>query len=221
MENYSKEKDLNSEVQKEDIPNIDDTQKLEDQDVKDQTCEAPEKGKENAEVIGESNTEDEMSSDSIIKELGVFNKKLKEENKRLTNELATIKDRLARVSSEYDNFRKRTIKEKEGIYTDACSDVLKNIFPTLDSLEKAVAVEGNPEDIKKGIEMTIKLFQNSLEKLQVEEISTTEGFDPNFHNAVMHVEDESFGKNEIVEVFQKGYKRGDKVLRYSTVKVVN
>lgn len=220
MDNSSDVKDLNSDIQNEINSENDNSEKIENQDIEStKTKEQGIESEDNKEV--KENAEDEMTPDSIIKELEVFNRKLKDENKKLTNELDVIKDRLARVSAEYDNFRKRTIKEKEGIYNDACSDVLKSVLPALDSLEKAIAVEGNAEDIKKGIEMTIKMFQNSLAKLEIEEISTEEGFDPNFHNAVMHVEDENYGKNQIIEVFQKGYKRGDKVIRYSMVKVVN
>lgn len=147
--------------------------------------------------------------------------KLKDENIKLSNELETLKDRLLRINAEYDNFRKRTAKEKEGIYSDACLDILKNILPVLDNLERAVSVEGTLDDLKKGIDMTLRQFKDSLKKLNVEEISTEEGFDPNYHNAVMHMVDENYGKNEIVEVFQKGYKRENKVIRYSMVKVAN
>lgn len=144
-----------------------------------------------------------------------------DENKKLSNELEALKDRLVRTSAEYDNFRRRTAKEKEGIYTDACEDVLKNMLPVLDNLERASTVQGSVDDIKKGIEMTMRQFKDSLEKLQVEEIATDGEFNPNHHNAVMHIDDDSYGKNTIVEVFQKGYKRGDKVLRHSMVKVAN
>lgn len=147
--------------------------------------------------------------------------KLQEENAKLSNEVETLRDRLLRMSAEYDNFRKRTAKEKEGIYSDACTDVLKNMLPVLDNLERAVSVEGSLDDLKKGIDMTLRQFKDSLKKLNVEEISTEEGFDPNYHNAVMHMVDENYGKNEIVEVFQKGYKRENKVIRYSMVKVAN
>nr|WP_055668422.1 nucleotide exchange factor GrpE [Desnuesiella massiliensis] len=147
--------------------------------------------------------------------------KVQEENAKLYNEVEVLKDRLLRISAEYDNFRKRTAKEKEGIYSDACTDVLKNMLPVLDNLERAVSVEGNLDDLKKGIDMTLRQFKDSLKKLNVEEISTEEGFDPNYHNAVMHMVDENYGKNEIVEVFQKGYKRENKVIRYSMVKVAN
>ena len=148
-------------------------------------------------------------------------RKLKDENNKLTNEVEALKERLVRITAEYENYRKRTTKEKEGIYTDACTDVLKEMIPVLDNLERAIAVEGSAEDIKTGVEMTIKGFKNSFEKLGVEEIDATGEFDPNYHQAVMHIEDESLGANSIAEVFQKGYKRGEKIIRYTVVKVAN
>ena len=120
-----------------------------------------------------------------------------------------------------DTFKVFRDTEKEGIYADACADVLKEVIPTVDNLERALAVDGSVEDLKKGIEMTIKGFQTSLEKLGVEEISVEEGFDPNMHQAVMHIQDENYDKNVVAEVFLKGYKKGDKVIRYSMVKVAN
>lgn len=181
---------------------------------------------EESEVHEDQEFEDieDSEEDSLEEEIMFLkkeNRNLGDENKKLDNELESLKERLVRTSAEYENFRKRTAKEKEGIYTDACEDVLKTMLPVLDNLERAVAVEGGMEDIKKGIEMTIRQFQSSLERLQVEEIDSKGEFNPHLHNAVMHIEDESYGKNEIVEVFQKGYKRGDKVLRYSMVKVAN
>lgn len=167
------------------------------------------------------NDEKILSLENLLEELQTSNRKLKDEKEKIENELNSIKDRLLRLSAEYENYRKRTAKEKEGIYTDACEDVLSNMLPVLDNLERAADVDGNEEDIKKGIEMTIRQFKDSLEKLQVSEISITEGFDPNLHNAVMHVEDNNLGEKEIVEVFQKGYLRGSKVIRHSIVKVAN
>ena len=165
--------------------------------------------------------EEIVSLEGLVEELQSSNKKLLDENNKLENELSAMKERIVRITAEYDNFRKRTAKEKEGIYTDACEDVLKNMFPVLDNLERASNVNGSIEDIKKGIDMTIRQFNDSLSKLQVEEVPTDQGFDPNMHNAVMHIEDENFGEKAVVEVFQKGYKRGEKVLRYSMVKVAN
>ena len=148
-------------------------------------------------------------------------RKTKNENKALQEELDVMKDRLLRVTAEYENYRKRTTKEKEGIYSDAYVDVLKEILPILDNLERAVSADGSLEDLKKGIEMTIKGCQDSFAKLGVEEIDASGEFDPNLHNAVMHIEDESLGKNVVAEVFQKGYKKDEKIIRHTMVKVAN
>ena len=148
-------------------------------------------------------------------------RKSKEEVKKLTNEIEALKDRLLRQTAEYENFRKRTAKEKEGIYTDACADVIKELLPVADNLERAIAAEGSFEDLKKGIEMTMKGLDSAFEKLGVEEIDASGEFDPNMHQAVMHIEDENFDKHVVAEVFMKGYKRGDKVIRHSVVKVAN
>jgi molecular chaperone GrpE len=197
------------------------------EDLKDEAIET----EKNEDINSTVEAETDESSDDIVEEileekndkeneLDIM-RKLKDENKKLSNELDALKERLLRISAEYENYRKRTTKEKEGIYTDACTDVLKEMIPVLDNLERAIAVDGNVDDLKKGIEMTIKGFKNSFEKLGVEEIDSTGEFDPNLHQAVMHIEDENFEKNSIAEVFQKGYKRGDKVIRYTVVKVAN
>ena len=128
-------------------------------------------------------------------------------------------DKYLRMMAEYDNFRKRSAKEKEGVYADAYSDCIANLLPILDNLERASGSD-NFEAVKKGLEMTVKAFSDALEKMGVSEIET-KTFDPNLHNAVMHVEDEAFGESEIVEVFQKGYAKGEKVIRYAMVKVAN
>lgn len=146
---------------------------------------------------------------------------LMKEKEELSKELEDLKDKLARMAAEYDNYRKRTAKEKEGIYTDACADVLKELLPVKDNLERAVEVDGKLEDLKTGVNMTIRQFKDGLEKLGVDEIVTDGEFDPKYHNAVMHIEDKEYDKNVIVEVFQKGYKKGNKILRYSMVKVAN
>ncbi|MCH3964694.1 MAG: nucleotide exchange factor GrpE [Clostridium sp.] len=176
---------------------------------------------DSCEKESESDNVQSMKDQKVIKALKDENKNLNEENSRIKNELATLKDRLARTVAEYDNFRKRTAKEKEQIYTDVCEDVLKEVLPVLDNLERAVSIDGSADDLKKGVEMTMKQFNDALKKLDVEEIPVDGGFDPHLHNAVMHVEDESYAKNSVVEVFQKGYKKGDKVIRYSMVKVAN
>ena len=134
-------------------------------------------------------------------------------------------DKYLRLSAEYDNFRKRSLKEREGIYTESCCDVIAKLLPILDNLERAAQYNSGEvaeSAVGRGLEMTLKSFSETLEKLGVTEIEALgKPFDPNLHNAVMHVEDESVGENEIVEVFMKGYIKGDKVLRYSMVKVAN
>lgn len=173
---------------------------------------------ENTEAIENEEVEEIIEEYSETDDLSMI-RKLKDENKKLSNELDVLKDRLLRLTAEYDNYRKRTAKEKEGIYTDACTDVLKEVLPVADNLERALAVDGNVEDIKKGVEMTIKGFLNSLEKLGVEEIDTTNGFDPNVHQAISVVEDANLKTNDVAQVYQKGYKKGEKVIRYSMVTV--
>ena len=128
-------------------------------------------------------------------------------------------DKYMRMMAEYDNFRKRSAKEREGVYADAYADCIANILPILDNLERA-SQSDHLEAVKKGLEMTAKAFDDALSKMGINEIET-KTFDPNLHNAVMHVEDEAYGESEIVEVFQKGYAKGDKVIRYAMVKVAN
>lgn len=151
-------------------------------------------------------------------------KKYEAEIARLEGELADANDKYMRVCAEYDNFRKRSVKEREGVYADAYIDSLTQILPILDNLERAAQYSGDDSEhpLAKGLELTLKSFKEAMEKMGVAEIEALgQKFDPNVHNAVMHVEDENYGENEIVEVFMKGYIRGDKVLRYSMVKVAN
>ena len=137
--------------------------------------------------------------------------------------LAEEKDKYLRMLAEYDNFRRRTAKEKETIYGDATADTIKGLLPVIDTLERAAAGL-SPEDAEsplgKGITMTLKSASDALTKLGVEEVPT-ETFDPDIHNAVMHVEDESLPEGAITAVFQKGYRKGDHIIRYAMVQVAN
>ena len=137
--------------------------------------------------------------------------------------IAEANDKYTRLFAEYDNYRKRTLKEREGIYTDAYVDAVTEILPVLDNMERALQYKDNDaENIAKGLEMIMKSFSDTLSKMGVSEIEALGNtFDPNLHNAVMHIEDDNYGENEIVEVFMKGYVKGDKVLRHSMVKVAN
>lgn len=138
-------------------------------------------------------------------------------------EIKELNDKYLRLLAEYDNFKKRTVKEKEAIYTDAFMLSLTNLLPVIDNLERGLdAIEDKESGIYKGMEMILKQTQEIFEKMGVTVIeSVGKEFDPNIHNAVMHIEDETLGENIIAEEFQKGYMYKEKVLRYSMVKVAN
>ena len=149
----------------------------------------------------EVKAEPEVSSDEAIKEAN---------NKYL------------RLMAEYDNYRKRSQKEREALYGDIKADVVNKFLPVYDNLVRALDQPTEDEAYRKGVEMIMAQFNKTMEGLGVTEIdSIGETFDPNLHNAVMHVDDETKGENEVVEVFQKGFKLGDKVIRFAMVKVAN
>ena len=134
-----------------------------------------------------------------------------------------LNDRYLRMAAEYDNFRKRSQREREQAYTDAVSRAVTALLPTYDNLERAIKAETADTEYKKGVEMTMTQLTESLKGLNVTVIEASAGttFDPNYHNAVMHVEDEALGENVIAEVFQQGFQIGDKVIRHAMVKVAN
>ena len=141
----------------------------------------------------------------------------------LEAELAAAKEAHIRTLAEYDNYRKRSTREKEAAYGDAKAAALKELLPVLDNFDRALAAEdADAEVLRKGLEMISGSFLNILEKLGVESFGEVgEPFDPNIHNAVMHTEDESKGENEIAAVFSKGYRLGDRILRPAMVQVAN
>ena len=137
-------------------------------------------------------------------------------------EMAAANDRYLRLYAEYDNYRKRSQKERDSLYGDIKADVLTKFLPVYDNLERALALQFADEAYRRGVEMIMAQFKATMEKLGVTEIeSLGKKFDPNLHNAVMHVEDEEKGESEIVEVFQQGFRIGDKVIRFAMVKVAN
>ncbi|MBQ0135358.1 MAG: nucleotide exchange factor GrpE [Oscillospiraceae bacterium] len=142
---------------------------------------------------------------------------------KLVAELAAQKEAYLRLAAEYDNFRKRTAKEKEESFTNAKSTVFQDFLPVLDNFDRALEADtGAVEDFKKGIEMTYTQFLSVFTKYGVETFGEAgEQFDPNIHNAVMHVDDESLDTNVVTDVFQKGYKIKEKILRPAMVKVAN
>ena len=136
--------------------------------------------------------------------------------------LAAAEDKYLRLAAEYDNFRKRSAKEKESAWTDSKASTAAAFLPVYDNLERALKAPCTDEAYQKGVEMTMNQLKEVLNKLGIEEIpSLGEKFDPNYHNAVMHVDDDTVEDNTIVEVFQAGFKTGDKVVRFAMVKVAN
>ena len=136
--------------------------------------------------------------------------------------VAEQEDKFLRLCAEYDNFRKRTQKEKDGIYADATAKAVSALLPVYDNLERALKQETADEAYKKGVEMTMTGLRKAFESLGVTEIDAAGApFDPNIHNAVMHVEDEALGENTVAEVFQAGFMLGEKVIRFAMVKVAN
>ncbi len=154
--------------------------------------------------------------------------KLKGEVKKLSGELEgkskaydELNDKYLRMMAEYDNFRKRSQRERDGIYASAYEEALKEFLPMSDNLQRSLAYAGT-ENFAKGIEMIVNQFSDTLKRLGIEEYGKRgDPFDPNIHNAVMRTDDDSLGENTVAEVLQKGYRKGDKILRFAMVKVAN
>ncbi len=145
------------------------------------------------------------------------------ELKKKQQEIDALNDKYLRTVAEYDNFKRRTVKEKEQLYKDSACDIISQILPVIDNLERALAAFPDKEnDYYKGVEMVMRQTEEIFTKMGVEAIkSVGEEFNPELHNAVMHIDDDAYNDNTIVEEFQKGYKYKDKVIRYSMVKVAN
>lgn len=145
-----------------------------------------------------------------------------EQMEKLSEQLNEEKERYLRLMAEYDNFRKRSVKEKQQAYTDAKADALTAFLPIIDNLERAMESSVEGESLLEGVQMTLRQTQEILENCGIEEIEAMgTKFDPQLHNAMMHIEDEAFGEAQICAVFQKGYKIGDRVIRHSMVQVAN
>ena len=158
------------------------------------------------------------------KEKGItFTREQVEQMELAVKQLDTVKDQFVRLTAEYDNYRKRTTKEKDNIYQDAKADTIKAFLAVYDNLERAALSEGGEDSPhKKGLEMIFAQYKDILKSLGVEEIEAKgAAFDPEMHNAVMHIDDENLGENVVAQVFQAGFKMGDKVIRHSIVQVAN
>ena len=140
----------------------------------------------------------------------------------LRKALDAEKEKYLRLAAEYDNFRKRSQKEREALYADVRADTVTKLLPVYDNLSRALSQECSDAAFFKGVEMTMAQLKAIFEKMDITEIPAVgETFDPAVHNAVMHIEDDKYGEGEIVAEFEKGFKMGDKVIRFSTVQVAN
>lgn len=196
-----------------------------------------EEKKETAEVIPEAETKIETETETVQveeeteklsfkdkKKASAELKKVRTQLEEANQSLEEVKDRYTRLCAEFENYKRRTGKELDARYSDAKGDVWKSVLPVIDNFERALAQETDESNAsyKQGVEMIYRQLTEAMKAAGVEEIEAMGAeFDPEFHNAVMHVDDESVGANIIVDVFAKGYKMGDKVLRYSMVKVAN
>lgn len=188
---------------------------------------------ENTETAAEENAADKETASDEKKEepekKGLFknkNAKYEIEIEELGTKLAEAQDRFQRTLAEFDNFRKRTMKEKASMYDDGVRDTIEKLLPMFDNLERAISsVEGKVDEndpLLKGVKLTDKQLKEILAAMGVEEIKALgEKFDPNLHAAVAHVDDENYGENEVIYDMLKGYKYKDKVIRHSMVKVAN
>lgn len=174
--------------------------------------------KEQAEEASEENAKTEKTEETASEEISAEQKRIEELEKQLGDE----KDKYLRVAAEYDNFRKRSVNDRLNAVADAQAKVITEILSVIDNFERAMDAECSDENYKKGVEMIFKQYTGILDKLGVTEIKALgEPFDPNIHHAVNQVEDENFGENTVCQVFQKGYKLGDKVIRCAMVVVAN
>ena len=175
---------------------------------------------ENTEAEAAEETAEETPEETPAKEKKA--KKKKEKGPSKDEEIAALNDKYLRLYAEYDNFRRRSQKEKSDIYAEVKANAVADFLPVYDNLVRALAAPTEDEAYRKGVEMIMTQFGHTLEKLGVTQIPALgEKFNPELHNAVMHCDDEEKGENEIVEVFQEGFKLGDKTIRASMVKVAN
>lgn len=181
--------------------------------------EVPAEEMESEEISEEIIEEDASAEDATEEEAG---ESLEAKIKALEEAAAADKDKYLRLLAEYDNFRKRSIQEKLNAFSDATAKAALEVISVIDNFERAMAADCTDENYKKGVEMIYGQFLEVIKKLGVEEIDALgKEFDPNLHNAVSQVEDESFGENTVSQVYQKGYKLGDKVIRCAMVVVAN
>lgn len=173
-----------------------------------------------AKVENEEKVQEESTSG--VEELNNKEKELNEKLSKVKDELEDIKDRHTRLIAEFDNLKKRSAKEREGLYNSIMSDVISSFLPVIDNLEKAAEAESKDEEYKKGIELVLKQFKDVLSANGAKEIEAVgQPFDPELHEAVSMIQDENLGEKIVASEYRKGYKIGNKVIRHSMVVVAN
>ena len=185
---------------------------------------AEEKIPQTEEAAEKNETAEKTTKGKKKKEKGyTFTREQVEQMELVAKQLESVKDQFVRQTAEYENYRKRTTKEKENIYQDAKADTIKEFLAVYDNLERAAASEGGEDSPhKKGLEMIFQQYKDILAKLGVTEIEAAgKPFDPEKMNAVMHIDDENFGENEVAQVFQAGFELNGKVIRHAIVQVAN
>ncbi len=187
----------------------------ETQATQEEAPQADAAGEEKAEKAGKAKKKKEKGF--------TFTREQVEQMELAAKQLEAVKEQFVRLTAEYDNYRKRTAKEKDGLYQDAKADTIKAFLAVYDNLERAASSEGGEDSPhKKGLEMIFTQYKEILQKLGVEEIEALgRPFDPEKHNAVMHIDDESLGESVVAQVFQAGFSMGDKVIRHAIVQVAN
>ena len=189
-----------------------------------ETPEAAKAAEAEQEKVPENQEPEKKPKKKEKKEKGItFTREQVEKMELAAKQLESVKDQFTRLTAEYDNYRKRTTREKDSIYQDAKGDTIKAFLAVYDNLERAAAAEGGEDSPhKKGLEMIFQQFKELLAKEGVKEIEAKgKDFDPETMNAVMHIEDENFGENEVSQVFQAGFELNGKVLRHAIVQVAN
>ncbi len=193
------------------------SEKKQDEVLDNPECEKETVATEEKSSKKKSDKESKSDAKKLKAELDELKKSLSDKEKELSEQ----SDKYMRVLAEYDNFRRRTQKERDNIYSDAYSDAVAYILPIYDNMERA-AQYADSESMAEGISLLLKSFDDAMAKMDITEIEAMgKQFDPEIHNAVMHVEDDNYGENEVIEVLQKGFRREDKIIRYAMVKVAN
>lgn len=173
------------------------------------------------EDIKNTTAEEAVNEDKKEKKTSKADKKLLEKIAELEEAMAVMEDKYLRMAAEYDNFRRRSREEKDALYESAAADTVRELLPIVDNLDRAAEFTDGSK-VLEGLVMISNATKSVFEKLGVEEFGKVgDTFDPNIHNAVFHVEDDAFGEGEIVEVFQKGYRKGKHIIRFAMVKTAN